>query len=212
MMRLSKITPTKRGRLALFDATGEFLCSVDTETCYKHGLREGCELDAAALDSLQADSETRRAKDKALGYLSLRSYGSQELYQKLCLKFDEHSSAAAVAEMHRLGLLDDVAFARARARHLAGQNRSAREIEHRLRALGLGEQEIALAMEEVAPQSEGACLAVVNRHYRAKLAAGQREKVLAALARRGFSYSEARAAVNSVLDELRAEQTEEYEF
>ena len=52
-------------------------------------------------------------------YLALRSYGSQELYEKLCMKFDTPSSAAAVAEMQRLGLLDDAAFARARARHLA---------------------------------------------------------------------------------------------
>lgn len=56
------------------------------------------------LPGLQAASETRRAKDKALGYLALRSYGSQELYEKLCLKFDGPSSAAAVAEMQRLGL------------------------------------------------------------------------------------------------------------
>ena len=97
-MRLSKVTETKKGRMALFDDTGEFLFSVDAETYCKYGLCEGCELDAAALAGLQAASETRRAKDKALGYLSLRGYGSQELYEKLCLKFDGPSSAAAVAE------------------------------------------------------------------------------------------------------------------
>ena len=42
---------------------------------------------------------------------------------------------------------------------------------------------------------------LVEKHYRAKLAAGQREKVLAALARRGFSYGEAKDAVNEVLAE-----------
>ena len=96
-MRLSKITETKKGRMALFGEADEFLFSVDAETYYKYGLCEGCELDAAALAGLQAASETRRAKDKALGYLALRSYGSQELYEKLCLKFDGPSSAAAVA-------------------------------------------------------------------------------------------------------------------
>lgn len=109
------------------------------------------------LPGLQAASETRRAKDKALGYLALRSYGSQELYEKLCMKFDTPSSAAAVAEMQRLGLLDDAAFARARARHLAGQNKSAREIERRLGLLGLGAEDISAAMEEILPQSEAAC-------------------------------------------------------
>lgn len=61
-MRLSKITETKKGRMALFGEADEFLFSVDAETYYKYGLREGCELDAAALAGLQAASETRRAK------------------------------------------------------------------------------------------------------------------------------------------------------
>ena len=67
------------------------------------------------------------------------------------------------------------------ALRLAGQNRSAREIERRLNLLGLCAEDISAAMEEIAPQSEAACRAVVEKHYRAKLAAGQREKVLAAL-------------------------------
>ena len=54
-------------------------------------------------------------------------------------------------------------------------------------------------------RDRAACLAVVEKHYRAKLAAGQREKVLAALARRGFSYGEAKNAVNEVLARLEAE-------
>ena len=73
-MRLSKITETKKGRMALFGEADEFLFSVDAETYYKYGLCEGCELDAAALAGLQAASETRRAKDKALGYLAPVSY------------------------------------------------------------------------------------------------------------------------------------------
>lgn len=125
-MRLSKITETKKGRMALFGEADEFLFSVDAETYYKYGLREGCELDAAALAGLQAASETRRAKDKALGYLALRSYGSQELYEKLCMKFDTPSSAAAVAEMQRLGLLDDAGLWPGRA-HAIWPGRTSRQ-------------------------------------------------------------------------------------
>ena len=72
----------------------------------------------------------------------------------------------------------------------------------------IGRLRISAAMEEIAPQSEAACRAVVEKHYRAKLAAGQREKVLAALARRGFSYGEAKAAVSEVLAQLEAEGCE----
>ena len=124
-------------------------------------------------------------------------------------KFDGPSSAAAVAEMQRLGLLDDAAFAKARARHLAGQNRSAREIERRLNLLGLCAEDISAAMEEIAPQSEAACRAVVEKHYRAKLAARPAGKGAGgAGACGGFSYGEAKAAVSEVLAQLEAEGCE----
>ena len=103
---LSDIEPTRRGRFALF-ANGEFLFSVDGETLRKHRLEVGGTLSAAQLDALREASDTRAAKDKALVYLSLRSYGSAELYEKLCRSFDERTAAAAVAEMVRLELLDD---------------------------------------------------------------------------------------------------------
>ena len=41
----------------------------------------------------------------------------------------------------------------------------------------------------------GGSWALVERHYAAKLAAGKRDQVAAALARRGFSHSVIRAAL-----------------
>ena len=81
----------------------------------KNHVREGAALDAASLEALKEQSDTRKAKDKALGYLSLRDHASGELYDKLCRKFDARSAAAAVAEMQRLGLINDENFARHRA-------------------------------------------------------------------------------------------------
>ena len=202
-MRLSKVTETKKGRMALFDDTGEFLFSVDAETYCKYGLCEGCELDAAALAGLQAASETRRAKDKALGYLSLRGYGSQELYEKLCLKFDGPSSAAAVAEMQRLSLLDDAAFAKRKAEFLASRHKSRREIAAKLASLGLDRELIADALDalDTGEGEQEAIRPLLERQYRSRLLSGGREKVLAALVRRGFSARDARAAVDRFLAE-----------
>ena len=184
-MRLSKITETKKGRMALFGEADEFLFSVDAETYYKYGLREGCELDAAALAGLQAASETRRAKDKALGCLALRSYGSQELYEKLCMKFDTPLQRRRCCGDAAPWPFDDAAFARARARHLAGQNKSAREIERRLACWALAQRIFPRQWRRYCRRARRPALQWWKKHYRAKLAAGQREKVLAALARRG---------------------------
>ena len=136
-MTISRIAKTKQGRFSLFDENGDFLFSIDGETMVKNHVREGAALDAASLEALKEQSDTRKAKDKALGYLSLRDHASGELYDKLCRKFDARSAAAAVAEMQRLGLINDENFARHRAKYLADQNRSPREIRRRPAARSL---------------------------------------------------------------------------
>lgn len=180
----------------MFDSTGEFLFSVDGETLYKNHIRVGQEWDDCQLAQLQSQSDTRRAKDKALEYLSLRDHASGELYEKLCRRFDEASAAAAVAEMQRLELLDDARFAQHRAKYLAGQNRSPREIRQKLMQAGVGRQEAEDALRSLAPDEEKACRAVLEKKYLRKLREGHRDAVIAALARRGFSYSVIRRAVS----------------
>ncbi len=200
MPLLTAIEPTRRGRFALF-TDGEFLFSVDGETLANSGLREGDTLDDAAVALLRENSDLRRAKDKALGFLSLREYGSQELYTKLCRSFDEHTSAAAVAEMGRLSLLDDAGFARRRAEGMARRHKSRQEIRAKLSSLGLDRALIEEALEELGESETDTIRPLLERQYRARLAAGEREKVIAALRRRGFSGRDARQAVDRFVEE-----------
>ena len=79
---ISRIAKTKQGRFSLFDENGDFLFSIDGETMVKNHVREGAALDAASLEALKEQSDTRKAKDKALGYLSLRDHASGELYDR----------------------------------------------------------------------------------------------------------------------------------
>ena len=164
-MTISRIAKTKQGRFSLFDENGDFLFSIDGETMVKNHVREGAALDAASLEALKEQSDTRKAKDKALGYLSLRDHASGELYDKLCRKFDARSAAAAVAEMQRLGLINDENFARHRAKYLAGQNRSPREIRRRLAEKGIDRDAVDAALAELAPDETQACRALIEKNY-----------------------------------------------
>lgn len=194
-LRVTDLNPTRRGRMSLF-VNGEFQFSLDLETLAKSGLSAGDTLSQSALADLREQSDERRAKDKALNYLSLRAYGSAELSQKLCRVFDEDTAAAAVAEMARLGLLDDEAFARRRAAWWQQQGKSTRDIRAKLLALGLPRDLIDAALGSLAGDADEAALRrVIEKQYLAKLARGEREKVLAALARRGFSPRLARAVL-----------------
>lgn len=213
-MRIDRISKTKQGRFALFDENDEFLFSVDDETLVKNRLKEGAVLDAASLSALKEQSDLRKAKDKALSMLSLRDHASGELYEKLCQKFDEHTAAAAVAEMRRLDLLDDERFARHRAKYLAGQNKSAREIRRKLLEKGIDRATADAAIAELEPDETDACRAVLEKSYLRKLESGRRDLVIAALARRGFSYGVIKAAIEAVQADITdeadgADETEE---
>lgn len=202
MPRLTQIKETKKGRLALF-LDGEFAFSLDEGTFAGAHLHEGDELEPWQVEQLRKQSDTRRALDKAMDYLSLRDHGSGELYQKLCRKFDAHSAAYAVARAGELGLLDDAAFARRRAAELLRKRKSRREILRDLAGKGIDRDTAAQAVEVLYDTGEegedpelAAARALVQRHYAAKLAAGKRDQVAAALARRGFSHAVIREALD----------------
>lgn len=202
MARLTQIKETKKDRLALF-FDGEFAFSLDEDTFADAGLHQDDELEDWQIEELRKKSETRRALDKAIDYLSLRDHAAGELYQKLCRKFDAHSAAYAVARAGELGLLNDAAFARRRAVELLRKRKSRREIMNDLNAKGIDRDTAAAAMEELFAETEdgespelATARALVERQYAAKLAAGKRDQVAAALARRGFSH----AVIREVLD------------
>ncbi len=193
---ITRVSETKKGRMALFCGE-EFLFSLDEETYHFYPVAEGQTLTAPELEKLRLLSETRKAKDKALDYLGLREYGSAELYDKLRLKFDEHSAAAAVARMEELGLLDDEAFALHRARALRDKKKSRREAARLLAEKGLDRDTIQAALDQVYREEdeEEALRSLIQRQYSRKLSQGKRDAVWAALARRGFPAQKIRAAL-----------------
>lgn len=199
-MIISGIRETKRGRFALF-SEDEFLFSVDGETLAQYAIEEGCSLNEGELSLLKDASDTRKAKNQALRFLARRAHGQQELYEKLCRSQDEYSAAAAVASMVELGLMDDGEFARLRAEMLAQKGKSRFAIQQDLRMLGIDKEAVQEALDELELDDEDTALALLEKRYGEKLAAGKKQAVIAALARRGFSQREIFGALDRVLAE-----------
>ena len=89
-----------------------------------------------------------------------------------------------------------------RAAELLRKRKSRREILLDLTAKGIDRDTAAEAVEALYAEADDGedpelvnARALVERHYAAKLAAGKRDQVAAALARRGFSHSVIRAAL-----------------
>lgn len=156
----------------------------------------------------EKESDPVKARAKALELLSGREYASAELYDKLCLRFEEPAAAQAVAEMVERGWVDDARYARTRAHSLLCARKSRRAAAQALGQKGLARAEIETALDEVyAADPDGtdpereAALGLLRGSLRRRLAEGRRDLVTAALQRRGFSWAVIRAA----LDEAEAE-------
>lgn len=179
-----------------------FLFSVDTETLYKSGITEGTILQESEVLLLKDQSDTRKAKDQALRWLSLRIYATKELYNKLCTKYDAETSAAAVELMEELGLLDDMEYAVQKAAGMIQHGKSRSEVLRKLNESGIPREIAQTALIEAGDSDEENALKLVNKMYIEKLRKGEKQKVMAALARRGFGHKAIQYAVETAMQQL----------
>lgn len=151
--------------------------------------------------------EAHRTQERALRLLAHRAHSACELREKLLKHHDEECVDTIILELLEDGLLNDMDYARNRAESLSQQGRSDREIADRLRMAGVERQivEEALSCSEIADDEKA--LKVLRKGYLEKLRRGEREKVITALARRGFSQRD----ILRALDEIEPEYNEEAE-
>ena len=116
---------------------------------------------------------------------------------------DTEDVAAIIAELTRLGLLDDEAYARAKAEALRRRGTSARGVAAALSARGLSREAAAEWLAGEGPDAERCAAWALARRRRlgpfrpAEERAARRERDLAALARAGFDLGTALAVVDS---------------
>lgn len=173
------------------------------------------------------DRETERLKKRtprkatpkylenaALHYLSRFATSAENLRRVMMRKVDRsarfHATDAEEGRAHvedmvrrfeRSGLLDDAAYARARAESLHRRGNSARMIRGKLRQKGVARDVIDLGLEALGEDAAATELAAAAAYARRRRfgpygarepSRDQREKQLASLARAGFSYDVAR--------------------
>lgn len=194
-MRVTDVTVTKKGRFAVF-LDGEFWCSMTPELFIHSHLAVGDEVPGEELAALQYESELQSAKSRALGLLSGQDYTAQQIFLKLTKKYDEEISAAAVARMQELGLIDDERYADRCARDLVNIKHFApRRVKQELRRRGISDEDIEAALEqflECDPRFEIA--RAVQRRFRKLEREDEKSvaRVFSALVRLGYQYDDIR--------------------
>ena len=145
---------------------------------------------------------SERALELAFRHLSRRDRTEAELRRHLAAKeIGEPEADAAIAEVVRMGYLDDARYARTFAedrRNLDGWG--AERIERRLLALGVDREHVAAALGDRDGAEElDAALELLRRRFRDGVLAGERERerALGMLVRKGYEFELASDAVRA---------------
>ena len=167
--------------------------------------RAGVPFDRAGFDAFMQARSYPFAMEKAVALLATRARTEQEIATALRQNaYPEEAIARVMARLLEAGYLSDSAFAEQWASSRAAKGLGARRIRMELRQKGIESDEIdhALSHMDDTLLREGAWKAAQKAARGKNLSLpAERQKVLAALARRGFDYSLAKACLQRLLEE-----------
>jgi regulatory protein len=197
--------PRRPGAVRL-EIDGARFGPVPRDLVIAEGLTPGQMVDAELHQRLSAAADIEAAYRTALRCLELRSYARNDLARRLQRK--GHPRPAVEAALERasaLGLLDDAAYARRYVETRAARGRGPSRLTRDLLAMGVQRSLIERALAAQWP--EGSDRTSMPRVLAVKRAAqlvslprqAKRRRVLAYLARRGFSGREVTEIVEEVL-------------
>lgn len=195
-MTVVKIQKAKKSCFEVFfsDGTGVLL---DKEYCLQKGISVGDTVDDALLKTYIAESDLKRAKSRALYYLSNGDLSQKMLTQKLLMAgFSKESCVLAVERMCQLGYIDDYSLARRMCEVMLEQNISPREAQFKLTKKGIPSEVVRCVMLDYNPDTLEQIKDIIIKKYAQKLKdPNNLNKVFSALVRRGFSFSDIKAAL-----------------
>jgi regulatory protein len=190
---------------------GEFRTAVAFAALNAQQLGTGDVITPEQLEQLLAADECWRAKQTALSFLSVRGRARGELAERLHRKsFSDAAIQYGLAEVERLGLLDDAAFAESWVRDRLrlrprGTQALVYELGRKRVPPEIAELAVARVMAAENVTDDELCMAAAQRWTKVNARSNEddalrRERRLSAyLARRGYPSRAVRAAVEAVL-------------
>lgn len=180
------------------DSTG--LPVIDSDLCDELKLKSNIEISEDEFLNIAEESERRRAKSKAMWLLARQDMCSGQLYKKLKKDFPEPAAAFAVARVLELGLINDEEYAGRLAESLINEKGTApRQAAYLMAQKGVDRELAKMIIAEREDDPRVPLKNLVEKKYIRKLSnETDIKRTVAALQRKGFSYSDIRA----VIDEL----------
>lgn len=185
------------------DYEGERLL-LDRRILERCGVVVGLQLNDEDLTTLIKTSECYRAKQRAIWYLSRSDCCSKGLYNKLRRYFKEYAAEFAVKQMNDLGYLNDRDYAHRLADSLLTYGGlSIRAARGKMLQKGVEKTLADEVLEDFDVNSKELILKLIDKKYKNKLSdEDDKRRTIAALQRRGFSFSDIRSALLELRKEV----------
>lgn len=199
-----KISHTKgRGKKIHIFIDDEYTITTDIDFWAENFFKDGQEIGDDEWKKLVDGINYKKTVDKCYDLLSRRDHSVKELKTKLLRTVDEESANRAIEKMIDYGYLDDEKYAKNLVKYLSETKRmSKNHIKQEMYKRGVPNDIIAYTLEETEIDNVSAVVDLIFTKYRNKLDAQDgNKKVIAALMRKGFSYSDIREAFERIENE-----------
>ncbi len=199
-----KISHTKgRGKKIHIFIDDEYTITTDIDFWAEHFFKDGQEIDSNEWKNLVNGINYKKAVDKCYDLLSRRDHSVKELKTKLLRTVDEENASKAIEKMIDYGYLDDEKYAKNLVKYLSETKRmSKNHIKQEMYKRGIPNDIIVYTLEDFEIDNVSAVVDLVFTKYRNKLDAQDgNKKVVSALMRKGFSYSDIKEAFDRIENE-----------
>ena len=178
----------------------EYRITTDVDFWAENFIKDGTDIDDEEWENLVTKINYRKSFNKCADLLSRRDHSVKELKEKLLRTVDEASADKAIERFLELGYLDDEKFAKALAKHLYEvKNYSDNHVRQELYKRGISREIVYDIIDNSEIDSIETIINLVIKKYYNKLnAENGKEKVVAALMRKGISYGDIKTALHRI--------------
>ena len=178
-----------------------FYCGLELETVMRHRLKIGASVSPESLNEIQAESETMRALDKALNFISRSQKTKKQVAEYLEGKgYLEKTIEAVLSKMSAYKFVNDQNYAKDYARS-ASKNKGKRLISLELKRKGVSIDDMSEALDDIDSETETeAATKIAEKYLRSKEKTRENAvKCYKYLLSKGFDYETAKEAANKII-------------
>lgn len=189
-----------RGKKIHIFIDNEYQITTNEDFWAENFIKDETEIDDEEWQTLIDKINYCKAINKCYDLLSRRDHSVKELKTKLLRTVDENNAQMAIDRMIELGYLNDEKYAEKLLEYLIENKRMSKaHIKQEMFKRGVPNEIISSLLEYAKIDNVSSICDLIQTKYRNKLnAENGKEKVIASLMRKGFSYSDIKSAFNEL--------------